>query len=280
MANIPLEDSFSDIIGKAQRGLKLSDADLARRAEMSVADLEKIKSGEFDEALVGKVCSPLHLSARALITLGKKEWYPPSHEVEGLACFNTTYEDMTVNSYLIFDPQTKEAAAFDTGADAGVLLDFAKENELQIKLILLTHTHIDHVVDLKTLEEATNAPAYVGELESFDEAEPFKPGKTFSVGGLKIETRQTSGHARGGITYVISGLKKPVAIVGDAIFCCSMGGGMISYDEALQTNRKEIFSLADETILCPGHGPLTTVGEQKLHNPFFPEFKSGPQKIH
>jgi glyoxylase-like metal-dependent hydrolase (beta-lactamase superfamily II) len=51
-----------------------------------------------------------------------------------------------------------------------------------------------------------------------------------------------------------------------------MGGGMVSYEEALRTNRKEIFSLPDDTIICPGHGPLTTVGEQKKHNAFFPEF--------
>ncbi len=47
----------------------------------------------------------------------------------------------------------------------------------------------------------------------------------------------------------------------------------VSYEEALRTNRKEIFSLADDTVICPGHGPLTTVGEQKKHNPFYPEFQ-------
>jgi glyoxylase-like metal-dependent hydrolase (beta-lactamase superfamily II) len=99
-----------------------------------------------------------------------------------------------------------------------------------------------------------------------------KPGKFFALGNLQIEARRTSGHARGGITYFVTGLPKPVAIAGDAIFCCSMGGGMVSYEEALRTNRENIFSLPDDTILCPGHGPLTTVGEQKRHNPFYPEF--------
>jgi glyoxylase-like metal-dependent hydrolase (beta-lactamase superfamily II) len=78
----------------------------------------------------------------------------------------------------------------------------------------------------------------------------------------------------GGITYVIKGLDEPVAIVGDAVFAGSMGGGMVSYQDALQTNREKIMSLPDETVLCPGHGPMTTVGEEKNHNPFFPEFKS------
>jgi glyoxylase-like metal-dependent hydrolase (beta-lactamase superfamily II) len=64
-----------------------------------------------------------------------------------------------------------------------------------------------------------------------------------------------------------------VAVVGDALFAGSMGGGMVSYEEALRTNRAGIFTLADETIVGPGHGPLTTVGEEKLHNPFFPEYQ-------
>ena len=97
---------------------------------------------------------------------------------------------------------------------------------------------------------------------------------TFRAGALKIETRQTSGHSAGGITYVISGLPRPVAVVGDAIFAGSMGGGAVSYTDALRNNRNKIFTLPNEAVLCPGHGPLTTVGEEKLHNPFFPEFQT------
>jgi glyoxylase-like metal-dependent hydrolase (beta-lactamase superfamily II) len=52
-----------------------------------------------------------------------------------------------------------------------------------------------------------------------------------------------------------------------------MGGGMVSYEDALRTNREKIMTLPDDTVLCPGHGPLTTVGEEKKHNPFFPEFR-------
>jgi glyoxylase-like metal-dependent hydrolase (beta-lactamase superfamily II) len=155
------------------------------------------------------------------------------------------------------------------------MIAFAKERQLQINLIFLTHSHADHVADLQRLQAATGAPAYAGENEHFHGPQPFAPGKIFNLGGLKIETRQTSGHARGGITYVVTGLERRLAVVGDALFAASMGGGAVSYQEALRTNRKEIFSLPDDTILCPGHGPMTTVGEQKKHNPFYPEFQLG-----
>jgi glyoxylase-like metal-dependent hydrolase (beta-lactamase superfamily II) len=273
MANIPLEDNFADIVGKAQRGLGLTDDAVATRAGVSVAELGSFKDGQFNEAVARKLAKALDLGADALVELGNKGWYPPAHQLDGLAQFNTTYHDMTVNSYVVYDPKTREAVVFDTGATAQPMLDFVKQNGLKIRLILLTHTHVDHIADLKGLKTATSAPAYVGEKEQFADAEAFPAGKTFHAGSLKIESRQTSGHARGGITFVVSGLGRRVAVVGDALFACSMGGGMISYEEALRTNRKEIFSLPDDTIVCPGHGPLTTVGEQKKHNPFYPEFQ-------
>jgi glyoxylase-like metal-dependent hydrolase (beta-lactamase superfamily II) len=117
--------------------------------------------------------------------------------------------------------------------------------------------------------------AFVHAREACAGAKTFELGETESweSGGLKIEPRSTWGHSKGGITYVVSGLEKPVAIVGDALFASSMGGGMVSFNDALATNRKEIFTLADHTVLCPGHGPLTTVGEEKAHNPFYPDYK-------
>ena len=115
----------------------------------------------------------------------------------------------------------------------------------------------------------TGAPAFVGDREPIDGAQTFAPGREFHAGKLKIETRLTWGHSPGGITYVVTGLERPVAVVGDAVFAGSMGGGGVSYADALNTNREGIFSLPDQTIICPGHGPMTTVGEERTHNPFF-----------
>lgn len=271
---IPLEDNFTDVIGKAQRGLKLSDEDLANRAGVSVAELKEAKSGQVNEAVLRKLARALNLGGDALVVLARKEWYPKSPgNVPGFAAFNTTYEDYTVNAYLVWDPKTSQGAAFDTGADSSGMLDRAATLGLKVQLILLTHTHPDHIADLAKLKKATGAKAFVSKLEGFNDAETFDAGKQFKVGNLVINTRQTSGHARGGITYVVEGLQQRLAIVGDAIFPSSMGGGLISYDEALRTNCEQIFTLPDDTIICPGHGPLTTVGEEKRHNPFFPQFQ-------
>ena len=273
MTTIPLEDNFADIIGKAQRGLKLSPEALSSQAQVLGEELSRVKAGDALEPVLRKLAKPLNLGENTLVESAKKAWYPKPIQIAGLAQFNTAWEDMTVNSYLIWDPKSRDAAAFDTGADCTPMLQHAKENGLTIKFILLTHAHPDHIVDLARLKKETGVPAYVGDRESAPGAEGFAAGRTFDLGNLQIKTRQTSGHSAGGITYVISGLARPVAVVGDAIFAGSMGGGLVSYADALANNRKQILSLPDETVLCPGHGPLTTVGEEKRHNPFFPEFQ-------
>jgi glyoxylase-like metal-dependent hydrolase (beta-lactamase superfamily II) len=267
--SIPLEDCYYDILGKAQRGLKLTDADLASRVGIPEKMLAKVKEGSFDSAAVGALAAELGLNARALIALGEGTYQPAEVSVKGLAGFNSPFGDMTVNSYVIWDEATKEAAIFDTGADASELLDFLGKEGLTTRFLLLTHTHGDHILELDRVVEKTGAAAYVGDKEpALEGATAFPAGKTFQVGSLGIETRLTWGHAQGGITYVVHGLERVVAVVGDAVFAGSMGGGGVSYADALRTNREEIMSLPDETVLAPGHGPLTTVGEQKVSNPF------------
>ena len=274
MATIPLEDTFTDIIGKARRGLKLTDdAQLAAKAGVSAEDVAKVDGGAVDEDVLRKLAEVLALGQQTLVDAANKKYFPPPQNLEGLQQFNTPFEDITVNAYLVWDPKTREAVAFDTGATCQPMLDFARRNNLSIKLILLTHTHGDHIADLAKLTTETRAKAYVGELEPSTGAAPFPEGHQFKTGNLKIDTRLTTGHCVGGITYVVSGLARPVAVVGDAVFAGSMGGGIVSYSDALANNRKKIFTLPDNTIICPGHGPLTTVGDEKRHNPFYPEFQ-------
>ena len=180
------------------------------------------------------------------------------------------YEEMTVNSYLIWDRVSRKATAFDTGANADAMLELIKEKGLSLSMVCLTHAHDDHVQALQPLLNATgNPPVHANILEPFPGAQLFEAGQSLSSGYLQIETCLTAGHSPGGTTYVISGLDQPVAIVGDALFCCSQGGIATGYKQAMAQNREQIFSLPDETILCPGHGPMSTLGEEKEHNPFY-----------
>jgi hydroxyacylglutathione hydrolase len=267
---IPLEDNVSDIIGKAQRGLGISDSQLAEKSGISAEKIRKLREGAFEENAIERVAPVLNLDAAALRKLAGGEWTPePVEEIEGLAQFNTNYGDMTVNAYLVWEPASREAVAFDTGADCREMLDRVAAEKLTVKLILLTHAHPDHVADLRRLRKETGAPVYISDRETADGAEAIVEGKRFRLGSLEIEARLTWGHSPGGMTYVVTGLARSIAIVGDSLFAGSMGGGNVSYDEALRNNREKILTLPDETIVCPGHGPLTTVGKEKRDNPFF-----------
>lgn len=266
---IPLEDNFTDVIGKAQRGLGISDSQLAAKSGASMDAIRRVRDGHFDRNTIERVAPILQLNPGALIDLAQEKYQPNEIKLDGLAQFNTPYHDMQVNAYLIWDPTSREAIAFDSGATCSNILQFAKAHRLTIKLILLTHAHPDHVADLDRLAEATGAPAYLSSRESARGAQPIDEGKSFKVGKLAIESRLTWGHSPGGMTFVVRGLSHPVAVVGDSLFAGSMGGGNVSYEAALKNNREKILTLPNETIICPGHGPMTTVGEEKAHNPFF-----------
>jgi glyoxylase-like metal-dependent hydrolase (beta-lactamase superfamily II) len=267
---IPLEDNVGDVIGKAQRGLGISDSELAKKADVSLETIRKLREGDFDEAALKRVAPVLSLAAGPLCALANNEWRPERiNERDGFAQFNTRYHDMTVNAYLVWDPATRVAAAFDTGADCSDIVRFASRHKLNVQLILLTHAHPDHVADLPRLREETGADVFVPGREPVAGAEPIEEGKHFHLGNLEIDTRLTWGHSQGGMTYVVTGLACPIAIVGDSLFAGSMGGGNVSYQDALRNNLEKILTLPDDTIICPGHGPMTTVGEEKAHNPFF-----------
>ena len=267
---IPLEDNVGDIIGKAQRGLGISDSKLAEKAHVAPETIRKLREAEVDEAALLSVAPILGLNGQALCDSAKGEWHPKKIEThDGLAQFNTDYHGMAVNAYLVWDPANHGAAAFDTGGDSSEMIRFANRHKLDVQLILLTHAHADHVADLPRLREETGADVFTPAREPVPGAELIEEGKPFRLGNLQIETRLTWGHSPGGMTYVVTGLAQPIAIVGDSLFAGSMGGGNVSYQEALRNNLEKILTLSDDTIICPGHGPMTTVGEEKQHNPFF-----------
>jgi len=269
---IPIEDYFEDIIAKSMRGRRISEDQLAAATGRPPDVLRRLCRGEFcDELALRDVAVALDLDPDALSISASRAWYPKAVHLDGLEIFNTPYHDMRVNAYLIWDPATKEAACFDTGTDSLPMIAKAKELGLQIGQIFITHTHNDHIADLDRLRAgcADDVAVRSNRLEPFPDTETFSEGDRFSIGRLSVRTLTTSGHSEGGATYVVEGLDRPVAVTGDAIFAGSMGGGMVSFSDAWKNNREKILTLSDATVICPGHGPMSSVGEEKKHNPFF-----------
>jgi len=272
MPRIPLEDNFTDVIGKAQRGLGLTDLVLAQRAGVPPADLAAVKAGEVREPVLRAVAKALRLGGDALVSLARREWYPEQPQFKrGFAMFNTPFEDMRVNAYLAWNAATRQAAAFDTGATCQAMLDTLAAEQLTLRYIFVTHTHDDHIADLPRLANATRAEIWSHEREPVDlpGARTFAENAHFHLGDLAIKTLLTSGHSPGQTTFYVTGLSWPLAVVGDSLFAGSMGGGLVSYEEQYRNNRQKLLRLPADTVLACGHGPLTTLRQEKLHNPFF-----------
>src|SRR4051794_24934558 len=118
---VPLEDLFPDIIGKAQRGLRLDDASLAQLSRLERDQIEHLKAGSGDRSQVTALGTALDLAPGALVESFEKSWEPAEIALEGLAQFNTDLLGITVNAYLVWDPSVREAAIFDAGVEADQL---------------------------------------------------------------------------------------------------------------------------------------------------------------
>ena len=138
--------------------------------------------------------------------------------------------------------------------------------------VVLTHSHFDHVSALGAVREAFPKARLHSGSQNAPVDQRNKPSEIVHLGGLRVTHRETPGHAEDGVTYLVGNWQEDaphVALVGDAIFAGSIGRGNQSWDLARQKVRDQILSLPLETLICPGHGPLTTVAEEKEHNPFF-----------
>lgn len=266
---IPLEDNFSDILRKAMQGLTLSSGEAAAIAGIPEHAVQRLLAGDFDENNAQVLAPALKLQGDALIRLAQGKYEPSITPPPWLAMVTTALGDMTVNAYIVWDPETRGAAIFDTGAEARPLLDVVQRENLEVAAIFLTHSHPDHIAALDDLVRALDVEVWSSEIEPVHGTKTFRAGDLFNAGRHFIRTRLTPGHSPGGTTFLIEGLEIKLAMVGDALFAGSIGGIRQNYAEALKTIEREILGLPEDTILCPGHGPLTSVALEKMNNPFF-----------
>jgi len=193
------------------------------------------------------------------------------------------------NCSVIGDETTREAMVIDPGDDVEDVLQLIREHGLTVKQIVITHAHIDHVGGAMKLRAATGAPILLNQndqmlLKMLDVQAAWigmaSPGKveidhslgqadTVKAGSLAASVLHTPGHTEGSICLYFAPEKKLIA--GDTLFAGSIGrtdlpGG--SFDKIIRSIHEKVLALPDETVVVPGHGPLTTIGEERESNPF------------
>lgn len=199
---------------------------------------------------------------------------------------------LLTNCYIIGDEKTKEAVVIDPGGDVDNILEALAEDRLNCKMIINTHAHFDHIGANKALAEATGAGIYIHPLEKDlltamssmaihfgTEVEQSPPpagflndGDIVKVGSIELEVLHTPGHSPGSITLKVKG--ENIAIVGDVLFQFSVGrtdfpGG--SHHQLIKSIKTKLFPLGDNCEIYSGHGPPTTIRQEKKYNPFLQE---------
>ena len=194
---------------------------------------------------------------------------------------------LATNCYLVICEQSKESIVIDPGGEPDDIASYCKDNELVVKYIVNTHGHWDHIDANKELKKMTaasimihkddanklleadaNLSLYTGEECTSPEANILlQEGDIIEFGKESLQVLHTPGHSPGGISLLGPGL----VFTGDALFAGSVGrtdlpGG--SMEILIKTIRENLLNLPDETIVLPGHGPETTIGEEKRNNPF------------
>jgi len=176
------------------------------------------------------------------------------------------------NCYILGCNETREGLVIDPGDDVLRIAGELSRNRLMILYILITHGHFDHVGGAAELRRITKAPVLIHALDSpvlnFEADGHLSDGQVLHVGTYDISVIHTPGHSPGGVSFHAPG----VVFTGDALFAGSIGrtdfpGG--SHEQLIQEVRAKIFPLGDNIRVYPGHGPSSTIGRERLYNPFF-----------
>lgn len=258
-----LEDDFTDVLRKALTGHGLTPAAAAARAGLPEPAVLTFLHGTFCAATARQLAAVLALDAEAYARHPTYQPQPPA--LPGITRLALPFGGGQVNAWLVSAGNAD--ILFDAGFEPRDLLETLQARRGRLPgRAFLTHPHRDHYGALQHLLAAAipvHAAGIAGTIA-------MHPGDMVCCGPLAVRACDLSGHATPALGFHLDGLAHPVLVTGDALFAGSMGGcaSPPAYQHALRRLRETLAPLPDATVLLPGHGPATTLGEERAANPF------------
>lgn len=206
---------------------------------------------------------------------------------------NIVVGEFACNCTIIACEETKEALIIDPGDEPQKIIEVLDKYDLKPKYLIHTHAHLDHIMATRDIKEKTQAEIFLHKADltiyknlnlqalkfgmtvkdPLDVDKFIEDGELITIGeNITCKIIHTPGHSPGGVCFYFSNFEKPVVFSGDTLFAGSIGRTDLwegSYDDLIKSIKNRLFTLDDETIVCPGHGNNTTIGKEKKTNPFF-----------
>lgn len=274
---VPLEDTFGDVLRKAMRGNRTDTRALASQTGIDGAAIEAwlADNGTARADQARALAKALQLDPDRLVERAAGAFIPPDVAMNGIQQ-HTQDSQPNSNGYIIFRENRKRAAIVDPAGTPQRLLQILRDGGYDLEYILITHKHNDHCSAVAAVAKAYPPAKIVmhpldvhaiGSLAS--KAEAANDGATFPFAdGAEIRVLHTPGHTDGSVCFLIDS----AIFTGDILFSGSVGGAYgdkSTYADILRSVSKQIFTLPGETAIMPGHGPPSTVGVERNHDPFF-----------
>jgi hydroxyacylglutathione hydrolase len=273
---LPLEDTFGDIVEKAMRGTGSRSAQLARATGIPAETIEQwLKDeGAATDEQARAVATVLALDGRKLADSAAQRWHPPPIERPDVR--RHSQDPQPSNGYVFFLEQDRRAALVDPAGIPQNLLRVLRDGDYHLQYVLITHKHADHCDATGDVARAFPQAQIV--MHSLDvqaigplakSALLLRDGETLPFGDdAAIRMLHTPGHTDGSSSFLFRGS----LFSGDTLFAASVGGAYgdnSTYGDILNSVRSKFFTLPDDTVVMPGHGPPSTIALEKQHNPFF-----------
>ncbi len=274
---LPLEDEFGDILRKAMIGTRLDAHELSKSTGIEAQRIATWAhcEGHADDGEARALALPLHLDPGRFADAAAARWYPLA--VEAPEVRRHSQRPHPSNGYVFLLHGGKRAALVDPAGVPANLLRILREGKYDVQYILITHKHADHcdaTADVAAAFPQAQIVMHKLDVHAIGSLAPkvlhVRDGDELPFGdGVRIRMLHTPGHTDGSSCYVLTS----TLFTGDTLFAGSVGGAYgdaSTYDDILHSIRSKLFTLPSETVVMPGHGPPTTIAQERIHNPFFP----------